>query len=144
VDDIEPKASFFIPHINESGYWWQGENARIASLASALQMAKPYLTNESKKKANVYIQDQINWILGLNPFNTCMLDGIGHNNPEYIESVNVNYRGGICNGITSGFENESDIAFMPLPYNNDPAHQWRWSEQWIPHAAWFMFALSHL
>ncbi len=144
VDESEPRTSFFIPHKNETGYWWQGENARIASLASALQMAMPYLTNESKKKAEVYAQDQINWILGLNPFNTCMLDGVGYNNPEYYESINVNYPGGICNGITSGFNNESDIAFMPLPYNNDPAHQWRWSEQWIPHAAWFMLALSHL
>jgi hypothetical protein len=144
VDETEPKTSFFIPHNNETGYWWQGENARIASLASALLMARSYLTNESKKKADVYARDQINWILGLNPYNTCMLDGIGHNNPEYIESVNVNYRGGICNGITSGFKNESDIAFMPLPHNNDPTHQWRWSEQWIPHAAWFMLALSHL
>ncbi len=144
VDKTIPKASFFIPHNNETGYWWQGENARIASLASALLMARSYLTNESKKKADAYARDQINWILGLNPFNTCMLDGIGHNNPEYIESVNVNYRGGICNGITSGFKNESDIAFMPLPHNNDPTHQWRWSEQWIPHAAWFMLALSHL
>lgn len=143
VDETEPKTSFFIPHNNETGYWWQGENARIASLASALLMVKPYLTNESKKKAEVYVQDQINWILGLNPFNACMLDGAGHNNPEYFESVNVNYRGGICNGITSGFKSESNIAFMPLPYNNDPAHQWRWSEQWIPHAAWFMLALSH-
>ena len=26
---------FFIPHENESGWWWQGENARLASLATA-------------------------------------------------------------------------------------------------------------
>jgi len=144
VDETEPKPSFFMPHRNETGYWWQGENARIASLASGMLMAKPYLSNESKKKADMFALDQINWILGLNPYNACMLDGVGNNNPEYFESVNVNYPGGICNGITSGFKNESDIAFMPLPYNNDPAHQWRWSEQWIPHAAWFMLAISIL
>lgn len=144
VDEPKPKPSFFMPHKNETGYWWQGENARLASLASAVLMAMPFLSDESKKKAEVYVRDQINWISGLNPFNTCMLDGIGHNNPEYIESVNVNYRGGICNGITSGFDNESDIAFMPLPYNNDPAQQWRWSEQWIPHSAWFMLAISNI
>ena len=144
VDEFEAKPSFFIPHKNETGYWWQGENARIASLASALLIAKPYLANELKNKADLFARDQINWILGFNPFNTCMLDGAGYNNPEYIESENVNYRGGVCNGITSGFENESDIAFMPLPYNNDPAQQWRWSEQWIPHAAWLFLALSNL
>src|SRR6185503_5609717 len=26
---------FFIPHANETGYWWQGESARLASLATA-------------------------------------------------------------------------------------------------------------
>ncbi|HEX8955591.1 MAG TPA: glycoside hydrolase family 9 protein, partial [Burkholderiaceae bacterium] len=29
------RAQFFIAHDNESGYWWQGENARLGSLASA-------------------------------------------------------------------------------------------------------------
>ncbi|WP_205748115.1 glycoside hydrolase family 9 protein [Dyadobacter luticola] len=29
------KNGFFIPHENESGWWWQGENARLASLATA-------------------------------------------------------------------------------------------------------------
>ena len=29
------KDGFFIPHENESGWWWQGENARLASLATA-------------------------------------------------------------------------------------------------------------
>jgi len=144
ANESEPKSSFFFPHSNESGYWWQGENARIASLATAMLMAEPYLSNEKKNKAKEYAIDQVNWILGLNPYNTCMLDGIGYNNPEYLEPINVNYRGGICNGITSEFENESDISFMPLPYNNDPAQQWRWSEQWMPHAGWFLMALSQL
>ncbi len=31
--DEAPRLSFFMPHHNESGYWWQGENARLASLA---------------------------------------------------------------------------------------------------------------
>ena len=29
------RAAFFMPHRNETGYWWQGENARLASLAAA-------------------------------------------------------------------------------------------------------------
>jgi len=138
------ESSFFFPHDNESGYWWQGENARLGSMATAMLKALPYLRDDQKVSAIHFAANQVNWILGLNPFNVCMLDGLGYNNPEYLEPENVNYRGGVCNGITSGFENESDIAFMPLPYNNDPAQQWRWSEQWIPHAAWFMLALSSL
>src|SRR5690606_11988609 len=31
-------ASFFIPQNNETGYWYQGENARLASLATAARL----------------------------------------------------------------------------------------------------------
>src|SRR6267154_1373733 len=31
----EVQDGFFIPHENETGWWWQGENARLASLATA-------------------------------------------------------------------------------------------------------------
>ncbi|MBR4398825.1 MAG: glycoside hydrolase family 9 protein, partial [Fibrobacter sp.] len=33
------KDGFFIPHDNESKYWWQGEDARIASLSAATALA---------------------------------------------------------------------------------------------------------
>ena len=136
-------ASFFIPHKNETGYWWQGENARISSLASAFQLVMPYLEKNQQKGAKKYATDQINWVLGLNPYNTCMLDGAGQNNPDYKEEGrSLNYKGGVCNGITAGFNNESDIAFMPLPQNNNLNHRWRWSEQWLIHPSWFMLAIA--
>ncbi len=31
----QKKGAFFFTHDNESDYWWQGENARLASLAAA-------------------------------------------------------------------------------------------------------------
>jgi len=139
----DKKASFFIPHNNESGYWWQGENARISSLASAFRLVLPYLHKDKRTDAKIYATNQINWILGLNPYDTCMLDGIGRNNPDYKEGENsLNYKGGVCNGITAGFNDTTDIAFMPLPQNNDPSQRWRWSEQWLPHLSWFMLAIS--
>ncbi len=141
--DSKSRASFFIPHKNETGYWWQGENARIASLASAFYLVQPYLDEGQKVLANTYATNQINWILGLNPYDVGMLEGIGRNNPNYHEGGDrLNYVGGVCNGITAGFTDETDIAFMPLPQDNDLAHKWRWSEQWIPHAGWFMLAVA--
>ena len=143
--DSKKHSSFFIPHKNETGYWWQGEDARLASLASAFNLVQPYLDAETQKKAKEYAVNQINWILGLNPYDACMMEGIGRNNPDYQEDGNsLNYKGGICNGVTGGFENESDIAFMPLPQNDDSNHRWRWSEQWIPHPAWFILAVASL
>ena len=35
----QPCAQWFFPHDNESGYWWQGENARVGSLATLLLAA---------------------------------------------------------------------------------------------------------
>ncbi|MFP4425668.1 MAG: glycoside hydrolase family 9 protein [Spirochaetaceae bacterium] len=145
------RTSFFIPHNNESGYWWQGENARIASLAAAalLAAAGPVSAEGASGRAVrgtqlvSYATDQLNWILGLNPLDMSMLDGVGRNNPEY-EAAFPNTPGGICNGITAGVEDEGDIAFLPTPWGSDPLHRWRWSEQWIPHVGWYILAVSAL
>lgn len=144
VDESNPKTAFFIPHNNETGYWWQGENARLASLATAVQKAMPYLKEGQKTAAKSYVADQINWILGLNPYNACMMEGVGRNNPDYREAgKRMNYKGGVCNGITAGVDNEADIAFQPLPYNNDPGYTWRWGEQWLQHGGWLIPALAY-
>jgi len=143
VNEANKKATFFIPHENETGYWWQGENSRLASLTSAFYMAQDYLTETQKEKTIQYSANCLNWILGLNPYNVGMVDGLGYNNPDYREGDNsLNFKGGVCNGITAGFSDESDIAFMPLPQDDDPSHKWRWSEQWMPHASWFMLAVT--
>jgi len=142
VNEPAKRAAFFMPHKNETGYWWQGENARLASLVSAMSMAMPYLSEAQKPRARRYAADQLDWILGLNPFDICMLDGAGRNNPEYHETGgNLNYRGGVCNGITGG-DDETDIAFMPAPYDKDVNSRWRWAEQWLPHSSWLMLALA--
>jgi hypothetical protein len=142
TNESAKRSAFFMPHKNETGYWWQGENARLASLAGALSLAMPYLSEARQPRARRYAADQIDWILGLNPFDMCMLDGAGRNNPEYHEyDVNLNYRGGVCNGITGG-DDETDIAFMPSPYDQDVSHRWRWAEQWLPHSSWLMLAIA--
>ncbi|WP_189006394.1 glycoside hydrolase family 9 protein [Deinococcus roseus] len=127
---------FFIPHQNDSGYWWQGENARLASLAAAARWAAEFLP---ELDLHPLTQAPLDWILGFNPFDACMLHGYGHNNPHY-EPGHDNAAGGICNGITSGLQDEQDIAFLQSP-DVPPEHSWRWGEQWIPHAAWFFLAI---
>jgi len=144
TNEEAPRTAFFIPHVNETKYWWQGENARIASLATAMYKAQPLLDDEMKKLTKTYAANQLSWVLGLNPYNVCMLHGAGRNNPDYKEDgKSMNYLGGICNGITAGFDDESDLAFRPQPYDNDPAQRWRWSEQWLQHGGWFMPAVAY-
>lgn len=135
-----PRVSFFMPHHNESGYWWQGENARLASLA-AMSFAAAELLPQQSRPLRTFGQRQLDWILGQNPFNACMLAGHGINNPDYTAGY-PNALGGICNGITAGFDDEAEIAFIPEEYQDRLDQNWRWGEQWIPHAAWFALAIS--
>jgi hypothetical protein len=141
------KTSFFFPHDAETAPWWQGENARLASLATAARLAARHFGDDPalRAKLEAYAWNQLDWILGENPFDACMLHGTGRNNPRYMFFESYEYTnapGGICNGITSGFKNEDDIDFN-LPYKVTGAdHDWRWSEQWLPHAAWFLLAAA--
>lgn len=135
------RSAFFFPHENESGYWWQGENARLASLAAAALLGARHAPEAMRRELEAYAVDQLDWIFGLNPFDASMQHGKGRNNPDYMPDW-PNAPGGVCNGITSGFDDEHDIAFMPPPHDRDPAQNWRWSEQWIPHGAWLVLALA--
>ncbi|MBM4876947.1 glycoside hydrolase family 9 protein [Vibrio parahaemolyticus] len=135
--------AFFVAHNNESGYWWQGENARLGSLATMAYLAQPHIASqEIQQQLSVFAQDALNWIVGLNPYDMCMLDGHGRNNPDYLPQYGFfNAKGGVCNGITGGFENEEDIAFNPPAQKDDMLQNWRWGEQWIPHGAWYSLAI---
>ncbi|MFT3824339.1 MAG: glycoside hydrolase family 9 protein [Chitinophagaceae bacterium] len=141
--------SFFIPHQNESGWWWQGENARLASLASAVLAGSKILYNnktDSLKRDSLqtFASMQLSWILGCNPYSMCFLYGWGKNNVPYMASQfgHGSEKGGISNGITGkdGNEDGSGIDFKTSANGNE----WRWTEQWIPHAAWFLQAVTAL
>lgn len=142
VDEAKRDA-FFVAHNNESGYWWQGENARLGSLATMAYLVQPFIESEILKlQLSKLAQDSINWIVGLNPYDMCMLDGHGRNNPDYLPQYGFfNAKGGVCNGITGGFEDEEDIAFNPPAQKDDMLQNWRWGEQWIPHGAWYLLAV---
>ncbi|ENL4770061.1 glycoside hydrolase family 9 protein [Vibrio parahaemolyticus] len=135
--------AFFVAHNNESGYWWQGENARLGSLATMAYLAQPHIASqEIQQQLSVFAQDALNWIVGLNPYDMCMLDGHGRNNPDYLPQYGFfNAKGGVCNGITGDFEDEEDIAFNPPAQKDDMLQNWRWGEQWIPHGAWYLLAI---
>jgi GH18 family chitinase len=138
---------FFFPHDTEAAPWWQGEDARLASLAFAARRALPYFANDPAFVARLarYAQDQLDWILGANPFDASLLHGAGRNNPEYLFFGSYQYTnapGGIVNGITSGFDDPRGIAFN-LPHTVTGAdNDWRWGEQWLPHASWYLLAVA--
>ena len=141
------RTSFFFPHDTETSPWWQGENARLGSMAAAGRMASRLFADNPKLKSDlsVFAQDQLNWILGLNPFDSCMLYGRGRNNPEYMFFNSYEYMnapGGISNGITAGYTDEEDIDYNLHFAVTGKDDDWRWTEQWLPHASWFLYAAA--
>jgi hypothetical protein len=141
------RKSFFIPHNNETGYWWQGENARLASMSTALLLSEKHINKSYKlgsDQTSTYSIGQLDWILGKNPFEICMMHGYGYQNyPDYPSGAGLaNIVGGICNGISADDNDEDNLAWKP--YSNDSWQNWRWVEQWLPHNAWYVLAVSSI
>ncbi|HEY4110609.1 redoxin family protein [Puia sp.] len=159
------RSSFFFPHGSEASPWWQGEDARLGSMAAAARLAVPLFTGDAsaansgdasaatagdRNKSFVdsletFAIDQLNWILGLNPYDASMVQGTGHNNPAYGFFGTFEYTnapGGIVNGITSGVDNEEDIDFNLSYAMTGKDYDWRWAEQWLPHDAWYLLAIA--
>jgi hypothetical protein len=98
----------------------------------------------SSDSLSLFAARQFSWILGCNPYSMCFMYQFGKNNVPYMSS---NYghgseRGGISNGITGkeGHADGSGIDFRTSANGNE----WRWTEQWLPHAAWFLQTLTAL
>ncbi|MCD9023111.1 glycoside hydrolase family 9 protein [Cohnella silvisoli] len=136
------KKDFFIPRENESNYWWQGEDARLSSLSAMSLIGGRYAWGGSANLPNTfrtYYADQLDWILGKNPYGISMLKGFGTNAPDYgiTKYGHTDLIGGISNGIHSGNLDGSGIGFIQTGEDT-----WRSLEQWIPHAAWYMLAVT--
>lgn len=138
----QPRAAFFMPHKNETRYWWQGESARLASLAAQLA-ACSRLDVERRDALLALAHAQLDWILGCNPFDACLLHGTGRGNPFYlVEPPNI--PGGVCNGITADPDDPEDVALCSGQHGSDPRWTWRWAEQWICHGAWLLVGVAAL
>ena len=141
------RTAFFFPHDTEAAPWWQGENARLGSLAAAARMARPLFAGDTKfqDQLNTYAWDQLHWILGRNPYDSSMLMGSGHNNAAYMFFKSYKYTsapGAVINGITSALDSEDGIAFNQGYAVTGKDEDWRWTEEWLPHAAWYLYAVT--
>jgi len=142
---VPSRAQFFMPHKNETGYWWQGENARLGSMAAGLLLAGRnagggwnFNTTDSLSQEVVA---PLEWVVGKNTANLNFMFGVnGGDFAAY--NGGTNRVGGICNGITSF----SDSDGTPTFNNDGGVANWRWVEQWLPHNANFLLgaaAIAH-
>jgi len=149
---------FFIPHVNETGYWWQGENARLGSLSAAAFLTGRFLSYTPDSAFGVpdsvarFGLSQLDWVLGRNPKGLCFMAGVGQKQAaSYYVKSNGHRTGGIVNGITGSdtrtdgtgldYKDSANFPMNPPAYTIGPWMSWRWTEQWIPHATNFLMAL---
>ena len=95
-----------------------------------------------KPELVAYASQQLSWILGCNPYDMCFMYGFGKNNVPYMHALfgHGSQKGGISNGVT-GKDSHGDGSGIDFKLE-DKGNEWRWTEQWIPHAAWFLQALT--
>jgi hypothetical protein len=141
------RTAFFFPHDTEAAPWWQGEDARLASLAAAARLAVPFFSEDAafQNRLETYAWNQLHWILGRNPFDASMLGGSGHGQAPYMFFHSYKYTtapGAIINGVTAASDNEDGIAFNEGFAITGKDEDWRWTEEWLPHAAWYLYAVS--
>lgn len=138
-------AKFFFSHQSTAAPWWQGDNARLGSLsAAAAMLGRTTRDKVLAARCRRMAQDTLDWIMGCNPFDSCMIEGYGYHNIQYFYLGRydfLNCPGGICNGITSGLHDEDGIEFVTQP-TEEVNDNWRWAEQWIPHASWYLYAMA--
>jgi len=142
----ETSERYFFPHDTGAAPWWQGDNARVASLSAAARaLALRTEDGALRERLERYASDALDWIMGLNPFDSCMIEGYGRNNIQYFFRGRYDFMndpGGVCNGITGGLDDDQSIAFVSRP-GGEIDDNWRWAEQWLPHNSWLLLANAY-
>lgn len=123
---------FFMP-VRRSD-WWVGSTSHLESYAYAGAMAaRLFGAGQYRDLA----MRQLEWVMGANPFGACLMTGEGMRNP-YPHSRYVGLiPGGIMNGIAG---NTRDEPILDIENGFD----WRTTEYWTPHNAYYILAVSSL
>jgi hypothetical protein len=115
-------------------FWWLGMTSHLECYAVLLAAAAH--TFENYRYRSLAFR-QLEWIMGANPFGACLMTGEGMRNP-YPHSRFVGLiPGGIMNGIAG---NTKDAPVLDTEYGFD----WRTTEYWSPHNAYYLWAVSTL
>jgi hypothetical protein len=116
--------------------WWVGINANLASSGIGLLKASLVLHDPVLK---AYAQKQLDWITGINPFNSSTIEGVGYNHPKHFPGSTFYPQtpvlpGAVLNGL-GGDHND-----QPVIGNGD----WQISEYWTPMVSYTLWLMAEL
>lgn len=117
--------------------WWVGINANIASTGVGLMKAAKILNDPQLK---TLAQKQLDWIIGVNPFNSSTIIGVGYNHPRQFINGNE-FRpatpilpGAVMNGLGGDSSDMPDIG----------TGNWQISEYWTPMVAYTLWLMAEI
>lgn len=116
--------------------WWVGINANIASAGVGFIKAADILKDPKLKAA---AQKQLDWIVGVNPFNSSTIISVGYNHPkqfmggEFKPSVPV-IPGAVMNGLGGDKDDQPSIG----------TGSWQISEYWTPMVAYTIWLMAEV
>jgi hypothetical protein len=118
--------------------WWVGINANVASAGVGLMKAAKIL-NDPKLKA--LAQRQLDWIVGVNPFNSSTIISVGYNQPRQFFN-GTEFRpatpllpGAVMNGLGGNKDDQPNL----ITENN-----YSQSEYWTPMVAYTIWLMAEI
>jgi hypothetical protein len=141
----EEAQEYFFEPTSALGHNWE-------LLTRAWAAALCYRLNRDRRALR-YAVDQVDWVLGKNPYGLCMFEGKGaFNPPRYhhrYDSIPGHGRGAVPGCVPNGFVRTpagSDQPGFDLSYPAPGKRHasYRTSEPWLTHNMWFLMAVSAL
>jgi Glycosyl hydrolase family 9 len=116
--------------------WWVGINANLASTGVGLAKAARLL---KEPRLAALAQRQLDWIVGVNPFDASTMTGVGRNQPKQFvtgefKPVTPLIDGAVMNGIGGTPDDQPDLK----------AGSWQTCEYWTPMVCYTMWLMSEL
>ena len=116
--------------------WYVGINANLASTGVGLAKAARLL---GEPEWAALAQRQLDWILGVNPFDASTVMGAGYNNPQHMFGGEFYpptpfLPGAVMNGISGNEDDEPQLR----------PGQWQETEYWTPMVAFTMWLMAEL
>lgn len=138
-----PDAPNFFGTPADKGGWHVGTNSHLMESAAVVALALQYRDNPAWRG---FVQDQFNWVLGLNPYDTSLMEGVGSAFPpsyhhRYVFSgvPRGAVPGSVINGITWRAVGD-DRPSLDLSGVDIPAYES--NECWLPHNTAFLNAIA--
>lgn len=105
----------------------------------------------NEPRALVYALDQISFVLGCNPYDLCMFEGAGTNNPpryhHRYKTIAGRERGAVPGAIPNGFVRDMagfDRPGFDMSTKGRDYPSYRTSEPWLVHNVFYLLAIAEL